>query len=228
MGNEQSSGAGADDLRLHNVPIKLPTGESKLTCQFSIFPFQSGPNFTLVSISFQHYMSRFWVLGSISRWYHISSELFLPLKFKMWTKIWVGPRFLGNPFLCVALVWYLSVHYFSDGNIPNKEELEARFQNVLASANVSSESAGFLHNYTGQRTRTSQWKWQKILDEQKWKLICDHDGATVKASPAEFVERLKVILEIGSFSYFFRMLSTCQTTKNTRKIVTLLFNCCES
>lgn len=91
MGNEQSSGAGADDLRLHNVPIKLPTGESKLTCQFSIFPFQSGPNFTLVSISFQHFMSRFWVLGSISRWYHTSSELFLPLKFKMWTKIWVGP-----------------------------------------------------------------------------------------------------------------------------------------
>ena len=64
-----------------------------------------------------------------------------------------------------------------DGNIPDKEELESRFQNVLASANVSSESAGFLHNYT---------------DEQKWKLICDHDGATVKASPAEFVERLKV------------------------------------
>ena len=68
----------------------------------------------------------------------------------------------------------------------------------------------------------------KIPDEQKWKLICDHDGATVKASPAEFVERLKVLFIVVSFLLFFRMLSTCRTTKNTRKIVTLLFNCCES
>ena len=62
-------------------------------------------------------------------------------------------------------------------NIPSKDELEARFQHVLASVNVNSESAGFLHNYT---------------DEQKWKLICDHDGAIVKTSPSEFVEKLKV------------------------------------
>lgn len=66
-------------------------------------------------------------------------------------------------------------------NIPSKDELEARFQHVLASVNVNSESAGFLHNYT---------------DEQKWKLICDHDGAIVKTSPSEFVEKLKVSLPL--------------------------------
>ena len=62
------------------------------------------------------------------------------------------------------------------GPVPSKDELEARFQHVLASVNVNSESAGFLHNYT---------------DEQKWKLICDHDGAIVKTSPSEFVAKLR-------------------------------------
>jgi len=91
MGNEHSTEANLDDLKLHNVPIKLP------------------------------------------------------------------PAKPGGP-------------------LPAKDELEARFQHVLASVNVNSESAGFLHNYT---------------DEQKWKLICDHDGAIVKTSPSEFVEKLR-------------------------------------
>ena len=59
--------------------------------------------------------------------------------------------------------------------------------------NVNSESAGFLHNYT---------------DEQKWKLICDHDGAIVKTSPSEFVEKLKV-------SYSLQIKNGDRIAKNT-------------
>ena len=112
MGNEQSSGANIDDLRQHNVPIKLP-------------PAKPGKD-----------------------------------------AVFLHKTKLDTILICIL-----------GQNIPSKDELEARFQHVLASVNVNSESAGFLHNYT---------------DEQKWKLICDHDGAIVKTSPSEFVEKLKV------------------------------------
>ena len=63
--------------------------------------------------------------------------------------------------------------------MPDKEELDQRFANVMASVNLTPESAQFLWDYD---------------DKKKWNLICEHDGMIVKKSPQEYVAKLKVLL----------------------------------
>ena len=57
MGNEHSSGANADDLRLHNVPIKLPTGESKWPHSAFAFLLTSNDDFTHNYVTFEPHFS---------------------------------------------------------------------------------------------------------------------------------------------------------------------------
>jgi hypothetical protein len=65
------------------------------------------------------------------------------------------------------------------GPMPDKEELDLRFANVMASVNLTPDSAMFLWEYD---------------DKRKWNLICEHDGMIVKTSPQEYVAKLKVNL----------------------------------
>ena len=73
--------------------------------------------------------------------------------------------------------------------MPDKEELDQRFANVMASVNLTPESAQFLWDYD---------------DKKKWNLICEHDGMIVKKSPQEYVAKLKVNFKcFPKFHIFF-------------------------
>ena len=69
------------------------------------------------------------------------------------------------------------------GPMPDKDELDQRFANVMASVNLTPESAQFLWDYD---------------DKRKWSLICEHDGMIVKKSPQEYVSNLKVSTKFES------------------------------
>ena len=102
--------------------------------------------------------------------------------------------------------------------MPDKEELDQRFANVMASVNLTPESAQFLWDYD---------------DKKKWNLICEHDGMIVKKSPQEYVAKLKVnfkcfqknfLFKISKFFFFkffpkifFRMLSQKRLKKTSNE-----------